>query len=59
VLGAKDAGIAINVARRCNIELPEAEAVKRLYDETAASGLGHADVSAVAELYRRPAAAIP
>jgi 3-hydroxyisobutyrate dehydrogenase-like beta-hydroxyacid dehydrogenase len=56
VLGAKDAGIAINVARGCNIELPEAEVVKRLYDEAAASGLGHADVAAVTELYRRPAA---
>jgi 3-hydroxyisobutyrate dehydrogenase-like beta-hydroxyacid dehydrogenase len=58
VLGAKDAGMAINVARGCNVELPEAEAVKWLYDETAASGLGHADVAAVTELYRRPATAI-
>jgi 3-hydroxyisobutyrate dehydrogenase-like beta-hydroxyacid dehydrogenase len=57
VLGAKDAGIAINLARSANIELPEAEAVKRLYDEAAASGLGHADVAAVTELYWRPAAA--
>jgi 3-hydroxyisobutyrate dehydrogenase-like beta-hydroxyacid dehydrogenase len=56
VLGAKDVGMAINVARGCNIELPEAEVVKRLYDETAASGLGHADVAAVTQLYRRPAA---
>ena len=56
VLGAKDAGIAINIARAGNVELPEAEAVKRLYDETAASGLGHADVAAVTELYRRPVA---
>jgi 3-hydroxyisobutyrate dehydrogenase-like beta-hydroxyacid dehydrogenase len=56
VLGAKDVGMAINVARGCNVELPEAEVVKRLYDETAASGLGHADVAAVTELYRRPAA---
>jgi 3-hydroxyisobutyrate dehydrogenase-like beta-hydroxyacid dehydrogenase len=55
VLGAKDAGIAINVARGSNIELPQAEVVKRLYDETAASGLGHSDVAAVTELYRRPA----
>jgi 3-hydroxyisobutyrate dehydrogenase-like beta-hydroxyacid dehydrogenase len=59
VLGAKDLGIAINIARGGNIELPEAEAVKWLYDETAASGLGHADVAAVTELYRRPATAIP
>jgi 3-hydroxyisobutyrate dehydrogenase-like beta-hydroxyacid dehydrogenase len=56
VLGAKDIGMAINVARAGHVELPEAEAVKRLYDETAASGLGHADVAAVTELYRPPVA---
>jgi 3-hydroxyisobutyrate dehydrogenase-like beta-hydroxyacid dehydrogenase len=55
VLGAKDAGLAINVARGANVELPEAEAVKHLYDRAAASGLDHADVAAVSELYRRPA----
>jgi 3-hydroxyisobutyrate dehydrogenase-like beta-hydroxyacid dehydrogenase len=59
VLGAKDAGIAINLARSANIELPAAEAVKRLYDEAAASGLGHSDVAAVAELYWRPSTALP
>jgi len=55
VLGAKDAGLAINIARGANVELPEAEAVKHLYDRAAASGLDHADVAAVSELYRRPA----
>ena len=59
VLGAKDATLAINVARGANVELPEAEAVKRLYDKAAASGLDHADVAAVTELYWRPAASVP
>jgi 3-hydroxyisobutyrate dehydrogenase-like beta-hydroxyacid dehydrogenase len=59
VLGAKDAGLAINVARAASVELPEAEAVKRLYDKAAASGLDHADVAAVSGLYRHPATAAP
>ncbi len=57
VLGAKDAGLAIDVARAANVELPEAEAVKRLYDQAAASGLDHADIAAVTDLYRHAAAA--
>jgi 3-hydroxyisobutyrate dehydrogenase-like beta-hydroxyacid dehydrogenase len=52
VLGAKDAGLAISVARAANVELPEAEAVKRQYDQAAASGLDHADIAAVTDLYR-------
>ncbi len=36
VLGAKDASLAINVARGADVELPEAEAVKQLYDKAAA-----------------------
>ena len=56
VLGAKDAGLAINLAQAANVELPEAEAVKRLYDQAAASGFDHADIAAVTDLYRRPAA---
>ncbi len=56
-LGAKDATLAINLARGANVELPEAEAVRHLYDTAAASGLGHADVAAVSELYRPPATA--
>jgi 3-hydroxyisobutyrate dehydrogenase-like beta-hydroxyacid dehydrogenase len=59
VLGAKDATMAINLARGADVELPEAEAVKRQYDKAAASGLDHADVAAVTELYRRPATAVP
>jgi 3-hydroxyisobutyrate dehydrogenase-like beta-hydroxyacid dehydrogenase len=54
VLGAKDAGLAINLARAANVALPEAEAVKRLYDRAAASGLDRADIAAVADLYRHP-----
>jgi 3-hydroxyisobutyrate dehydrogenase-like beta-hydroxyacid dehydrogenase len=57
VLGAKDAGLAIDVAQSADVELPEAEAVKRLYDQAAASGLDHADIAAVTNLYRQPAAA--
>jgi len=55
VLGAKDAGLAINLAQAANVELPEAEAVKRLYDQAAVSGFEHADIAAVSDLYRRPA----
>jgi 3-hydroxyisobutyrate dehydrogenase-like beta-hydroxyacid dehydrogenase len=55
VLGAKDAGLAIKLAQAANVELPEAEAVKRLYDQAAASGFDHADIAAVTDLYRRTA----
>jgi 3-hydroxyisobutyrate dehydrogenase-like beta-hydroxyacid dehydrogenase len=55
VLGAKDAGLAINLAHAANVELPEAEAVKRIYDQAAASGFDHADIAAVTDLYRRAA----
>jgi 3-hydroxyisobutyrate dehydrogenase-like beta-hydroxyacid dehydrogenase len=55
--GAKDAGLAIDVAHAAKVELPEAEAVKRIYDHAAASGLDHADIAAVTDLYRQPAAA--
>jgi len=57
ILGAKDAGLAIDLAQAADVELPEAEAVKRLYDRAAASGLDHADIAAVTDLYRQPAAA--
>jgi len=57
VLGAKDAGLAIGVAQAAHVDLPEAEAVKRLYDQAAASGLDHSDIAAVTDLYRQPAAA--
>jgi 3-hydroxyisobutyrate dehydrogenase len=59
VLGAKDATMAINLAQAANVELPEAEAVKRLYDQAAASGLDHADIAAVTDLYRHPATTAP
>lgn len=58
VLGAKDAGLAVDLARAANVELPEAQVLKQLYDRAAASGLDHADVAAVTELYRRPATAV-
>jgi 3-hydroxyisobutyrate dehydrogenase-like beta-hydroxyacid dehydrogenase len=51
-LGAKDAGLAVDIARGADVELPEAIAVKGLYERAAASGLEHADVAAVARLYR-------
>jgi 3-hydroxyisobutyrate dehydrogenase-like beta-hydroxyacid dehydrogenase len=57
VLGAKDAGLAISLARAANVELPEAEAVKRQYDHAAASGLDRADIAAVTDLYLHPATA--
>jgi 3-hydroxyisobutyrate dehydrogenase-like beta-hydroxyacid dehydrogenase len=57
VLGAKDAGLAIEVAHAANVELPEAEAVKQLYDQAAASGLDGADIAAVTDLYRHSAKA--
>jgi 3-hydroxyisobutyrate dehydrogenase-like beta-hydroxyacid dehydrogenase len=57
-LGAKDAGLAVDLARAAHVELPEAQMVKQLYDRAAASGLDHADVAAVTELYRRPATAV-
>jgi 3-hydroxyisobutyrate dehydrogenase-like beta-hydroxyacid dehydrogenase len=52
VLGAKDAGLAVDVAQAANVELPEAKAVRGLYQRAAASGLDHNDVAAVTELYR-------
>jgi len=57
VLGAKDAGLAITLAQAANVKLPEAEAVKRIYDQAAASGLDHADIAAVTDLYRHPTTA--
>lgn len=59
LLGAKDAGLAIDLAQAANVELPEAEAVKRQYEQAAASGLDRADIAAVTDLYRHPATAAP
>jgi 3-hydroxyisobutyrate dehydrogenase-like beta-hydroxyacid dehydrogenase len=58
VLGAKDAGLALDVARAADVELPAATVVRRLYQKAAESGLAHADIAAVTELYRRPATAV-
>jgi 3-hydroxyisobutyrate dehydrogenase-like beta-hydroxyacid dehydrogenase len=58
VLGAKDAGLALGIAREAGIELPTAQVVQRLYEKAAASGLDDADIAAVTELYRGPAMAV-
>jgi len=50
-LGAKDAGLATDIARAAHVELPEATAVKSLYEQAAASGMEHADAAVVARLY--------
>jgi 3-hydroxyisobutyrate dehydrogenase-like beta-hydroxyacid dehydrogenase len=51
-LGAKDAGLAVEVARAANVDVPEAQAVRQLYERAAASGLGHADIATVSKLYQ-------
>ncbi len=55
VLGAKDAGLALDIAREADVELPAAQVVQRLYDKAASSGLDDADIATVTELYRDPA----
>jgi 3-hydroxyisobutyrate dehydrogenase-like beta-hydroxyacid dehydrogenase len=55
VLGAKDAGLALDIAREADVELPAAKVVQRLYENAASSGLDDADIAAVTELYRRRA----
>jgi 3-hydroxyisobutyrate dehydrogenase len=55
VLGAKDAGLALDVARGSGVELPAAEVVRERYLRAASSGLDDADVAAVTELYLNPA----
>ncbi|HET9256677.1 MAG TPA: NAD(P)-dependent oxidoreductase [Pseudonocardiaceae bacterium] len=52
VLGAKDAGLAIDIARTADAELPGATVVRELYEKAAASGLDDADVATVTRLYR-------
>jgi 3-hydroxyisobutyrate dehydrogenase-like beta-hydroxyacid dehydrogenase len=54
VLGAKDAGLALDVARGSGVELPAAEVVRQRYQRAASSGLDDADVAAVTELYLNP-----
>jgi 3-hydroxyisobutyrate dehydrogenase-like beta-hydroxyacid dehydrogenase len=58
VLGAKDAGLALEIARRADVELPAAQVVRRLYEKAAASGLDNADIATVTELYRGAAATV-
>jgi 3-hydroxyisobutyrate dehydrogenase len=58
VLGAKDAGLALDVAREAGVELPVASVVRDLYERAASSGLDDADIAAVGELYRGSATAI-
>ncbi|MCU1645705.1 MAG: 3-hydroxyisobutyrate dehydrogenase [Nocardia sp.] len=52
VLGAKDAGLAIETARAVGVELPSAEVIRQLY-EAAASRRAEADIAFVADLYGR------
>jgi 3-hydroxyisobutyrate dehydrogenase len=52
VLGAKDAGLALDIARKADVELPAATVVQQLYEKAAASGLNDADIATVTELYR-------
>jgi 3-hydroxyisobutyrate dehydrogenase len=56
-LGAKDAGLALDIARDADVALPAARVVHQLYDKAASSGLADADIAAVTELYLRPATA--
>jgi 3-hydroxyisobutyrate dehydrogenase len=57
-LGAKDAGLAIDVARGAGVELPAAEVVWQLYQRAASSGLEGDDIAGVTELYRNRAGAV-
>jgi 3-hydroxyisobutyrate dehydrogenase len=59
VLGAKDVGLAVDLARKAEVELPEARVVQQLYENVASSGLNDADIAAVTELYRGRATAVP
>lgn len=52
VLGAKDAGLAIETARAAGVELPSAEVVRHLF-AAAASRQADADIAFVADLYGR------
>jgi 3-hydroxyisobutyrate dehydrogenase len=52
-LGAKDAGLAVALARSAGVETPVAEAVHDRFAEAAARGHSEDDIVAVAELYSR------
>jgi 3-hydroxyisobutyrate dehydrogenase len=58
VLGAKDAGLALDVAREGGVELPVATVVKHRYEQAASAGLDDADIAAVTELYRGSVTAV-
>jgi 3-hydroxyisobutyrate dehydrogenase len=47
---AKDCGIALDVARQFNVNVPLAQAAKLQYDKLGVLGLGHLDKSAISEL---------
>ncbi len=53
VLGAKDAGLAVDTVDALGGELPLTAAARDRYTEAASSGLTEADIAAVAHLYRR------
>jgi 3-hydroxyisobutyrate dehydrogenase-like beta-hydroxyacid dehydrogenase len=57
-LGAKDAGLALDVARAAGVDLPAAEVVRQLYQRAASSGLDGDDIAGVTELYRNRARAV-
>jgi len=50
-LGAKDAGLAIDIANGDGIELPVATAARDAYSRTAAEGYADEDIAAVRHLY--------
>jgi 3-hydroxyisobutyrate dehydrogenase len=52
VLGAKDAGLAVDAAKAAGIDLPLTQLVQALYGEAAAAGDGDDDIVAVAKRYR-------
>jgi 3-hydroxyisobutyrate dehydrogenase-like beta-hydroxyacid dehydrogenase len=58
-LGAKDAGLALDIARGADVELPAAQVAQQLYKRAAASGLDDADIATVTALYCGPATADP
>lgn len=51
-LGAKDAGLAVDLAGRAGYDLPVGAAVRDAYLRAAASGYGDDDIAAVHHLYR-------
>lgn len=52
-LGAKDARLATEMAKKAGVVLPVAEVVKSRYEEAAATSYGDSDLTAVVELTRK------